>query len=285
MAERRIMNRPGEKVGAPAPAAAPAAGAENISVKPKTMEERVQIIEEYAYGIDPVIRAILAEIGEIKNNIAILNEEITKIAGVQARSNSYIDGKFTEINNTFNALATVVKKVDDDYQTLFSEEEGVDPDDELLEPEAEPEPEPEYEAEEAPEEFMSTEPFEEYEEPEPEPEPEPVVKQLPKPAPRPVVKPEPKPVTRPTVQAVKQIDQSAIKQAPKPVSKPAPASMPKPPAPVVRVQQKKVASKASPLPPETEPRAPPTKSEESNAGTEEPKGFFGSIFKKKKENK
>lgn len=280
MVERRIMNRPGEKVGGnPAPA-----GAENITVKPKTVEERLADVEEYARGIDPVIRSIINEIGEIKKTNGIMSEEITKIAGIQSRSNLFIDGKFEEINTTFNAIIAIVKKIDDDYQSLFVSEGEEEPEETPEEPGEEPsgvddlyenidetgaEPESEY---------LSTEPMQEYvEDPEPEYEPEP--------DPEPVVKPVKSPVNKqPQKQA--QVAKPVEKPVPKAPVKSAPAVMPKPIAPTVRIQQKKVASKAEPLAPETQPRAPPTKADEEPAEeNKEGKGFFGNIFKKKKENK
>lgn len=282
MVERRIMNRPGEKVGGnPAPA-----GAENITVKPKTVEERLADVEEYARGIDPVIRSIIAEIGEIKKNNAIMSEEITKIAGIQSRSNLFIDGKFEEINTTFNAIIAIVKKIDDDYQSLFvaegeegTEETAEEPSDveDLYEEVDETGAEPDSE-------YLSTEPMEEYveDEPEPEyePEPEPVVKQVKKPIANPVSTPVHK--QTPTTKPVE-------KSTPKAPVKSSPATMPKPIAPTVRVQRK-MASKAEPLAPETQPRAPPVKTTEDDKETpeeegKEGKGFFGNIFKKKKENK
>jgi|WetSurMetagenome_2_1015567.scaffolds.fasta_scaffold05947_4 hypothetical protein len=112
--ERRIINKHTQK--------APIAGAENIMVKPKGMEERMREVEAYLQQIDPILRTAVTDINGIKGMVTSLNEELTKMAGVQARTNNYLDGKLAEINATFGAIVTVVKKIDDDYQALFSEE-------------------------------------------------------------------------------------------------------------------------------------------------------------------
>jgi len=114
MADRRIINKPAQKT--------PVAGAENIMVKPKGMEERMKDVEAYLQQTDPILRTIVTDIAAIKNMVTSLNEEITKIAGVQSRTNSYLDGKLAEINATFGAIVSVVKKIDDDYHALFAEE-------------------------------------------------------------------------------------------------------------------------------------------------------------------
>jgi hypothetical protein len=277
--ERRIMNRPAEKP--------PVAGAENIAVKPKTVEERVKEIENYAYGIDPIIRTTIAEINGLKSAIASLNEEITKIAGIQSRANTFIEGKFADINETFEAVVTIVKRIDDDYQTLFANEEF-----EGGEGGEEPEPEVTDDAGE----YLSTEPIGEYEEgeeepldedePEPEPEPEPAPVRQMRPATRPttktVVKPdlrqhqrvEPRPAPEP-----RQMPAQVSKPPQKPVAKPAVKAA----APTQVIYQKKATTRI-PLKPETEPRPSPKEMEavEENITEEKPKGFFGNIFKKKK---
>jgi hypothetical protein len=112
--ERRVINKPSQKT--------PVVGAENITVKPKGQEERLRDVEGYLQQTDPILRATVNDINGLKAILATLNEEMTKIAGVQARSNSYIEAKFAEINATFGAIVGVIKKIDDDYQALFADE-------------------------------------------------------------------------------------------------------------------------------------------------------------------
>jgi hypothetical protein len=119
MRERRIINkqpikRPDVEVNA-----------DNITVKVPTAEERIAAIETYIAAADPYIRSI-GELQEIKKQLILFNEEITRIAGVQARANSYIDGKFSQIDETLNAVITIVKKHDDDYSELMSDVEEPD---------------------------------------------------------------------------------------------------------------------------------------------------------------
>jgi hypothetical protein len=112
--ERRVINKPTQKT--------PVAGAENITIKPKGIEERLRGTEGYLQQIDPILRTAIDDINGLKAMLATLNEEMTKIAGVQARSNNYIEAKFAEINTTFGAIVGVIKKIDDDYQALFADE-------------------------------------------------------------------------------------------------------------------------------------------------------------------
>lgn len=97
---------------------------ENITVKVPTIEERIAGIEAYIGSADPYIRSIV-EIQEIKKQLALFNDEITRIAGVQSRANSYLDGKLAQIDQTLEAIVTIVKKHDEDYKELMSD---VDPD-------------------------------------------------------------------------------------------------------------------------------------------------------------
>lgn len=139
---RRVINKPGQKT--------PVAGAENIMIKPKGTEERLKDIEGYLQQADPILRAAVKDITDIKNLIATLNEDITKVAGIQARSNNYIEGKLAEINATFGAIVSVVKKIDDDYQALFTDEGG----------EQQEQPQEEGELEQPPGEYTDDELFE-----------------------------------------------------------------------------------------------------------------------------
>jgi hypothetical protein len=116
MVERRIINKmkqPEVDVNT-----------ENITVKVPTIEERIAGIEAYIGSADPYIRSIV-EIQEIKKQLALFNDEITRIAGVQSRANSYLDGKLAQIDQTLEAIVTIVKKHDEDYKELMSD---VDPD-------------------------------------------------------------------------------------------------------------------------------------------------------------
>jgi len=116
MVERRIINKmkqPEVDVNT-----------ENITVKVPTIEERIAGIEAYIGSADPYIRSIV-EIQEIKKQLALFNDEITRIAGVQSRANSYLDGKLAQIDQTLEAIVTIVKKHDEDYKELMSD---IDPD-------------------------------------------------------------------------------------------------------------------------------------------------------------
>ena len=116
MVERRIINKtkqPEVDVST-----------ENITVKVPTIEERIAGIESYIGSADPYIRSIV-EIQEIKKQLALFNDEITRIAGVQSRSNSYLDGKLAQIDQALEAIVTIVKKHDEDYKELMSD---IDPD-------------------------------------------------------------------------------------------------------------------------------------------------------------
>jgi hypothetical protein len=141
---RRVINKPGQKPSVP--------GSENIIIKPKGVEERLKDVEGYLQQADPILRTAVKEIADIKNLISTLNEDITKVAGIQARSNNYIEGKLAEINATFGAIVSVVKKIDDDYQALFADEGG----------EQEPQgyPGPEEELEQPPGEYTDDDLFE-----------------------------------------------------------------------------------------------------------------------------
>lgn len=116
MVERRIIN----KIRQPEVDV----NTENITVKVPTIEERIAGIEAYIGSADPYIRSIV-EIQEIKKQLALFNDEITRIAGVQSRANSYLDGKLAQIDQTLEAIVTIVKKHDEDYKELMSD---VDPD-------------------------------------------------------------------------------------------------------------------------------------------------------------
>lgn len=134
MAERRIINKAKEK------APEVDVSTENITIKEPTVptiEERIASIETYLASADPYIRAI-PQIDEIKKQLALFNEEITRIAGVQSRANAYLDGKLSQIDQTIEAIVTIVKKHDDDYKELMSD---IEPDD-LYEEEPTPAPTP-----------------------------------------------------------------------------------------------------------------------------------------------
>jgi hypothetical protein len=135
MAERRIINN---KVKEKAPEVD--VSTENITIKAPvvpTTEERIAAIETYLASADPYIRAI-PQIDEIKKQLALFNEEITRIAGVQSRANAYLDGKLSQIDQTLEAIVTIVKKHDDDYKELMSD---IEPED-LYEEAEEPTPVP-----------------------------------------------------------------------------------------------------------------------------------------------
>jgi len=116
--DRRIANKAKEPVKV--------VGAENITKQPElTVEERLSRIEKYIAVADPYIRSV-TEIQSIKQQIVGLNDEITRIAGVQSRANNYIDGKFAYIDQMMNSLAIIVKKNDEDFKSLMSDVEYVD---------------------------------------------------------------------------------------------------------------------------------------------------------------
>lgn len=120
--ERRIINKPKEK------ASEIDVSTENITIKePKvpTIEERITSIETYLASADPYIRSVV-QIEELKKQLAMFNEEITRISGVQTRANNYIEGKLGQIDQTLEAIVTIVKKHDDDYKELMSDIEPED---------------------------------------------------------------------------------------------------------------------------------------------------------------
>lgn len=123
--ERRIINKPKEK-----PVEDVEVSTENITIKVPTAEERITAIETYLASADPYIRST-EQIDWIKKQIILLNEEITRIAGVQARANSFLDNKLSQIDQTLSAIVTIVKKHDDDYKELMTDID--DPLDELTE--------------------------------------------------------------------------------------------------------------------------------------------------------
>jgi hypothetical protein len=129
MGERRIVNKMNSK-----PVDVDVS-TENITVKVPTTEERIAAIENYIAAADPYIRS-LGELQEIKRQLVLFNDEITRIAGVQSRANSYIDGKFSQIEETLNNVIMIVKKHDDDYRELMSDVEEPDT---LYEEESKPE--------------------------------------------------------------------------------------------------------------------------------------------------
>jgi len=122
--ERRVINKPKDK---PIDVEV---STENITIKVPTAEERITAIETYLTSADPYIRST-EQIDEIKKQIVLLNEEITRIAGVQARANNYLDNKLSQIDETLSAIVTIVKKHDDDYKELMTDID--DPLDELTE--------------------------------------------------------------------------------------------------------------------------------------------------------
>jgi hypothetical protein len=122
MAERRIINKMKEK-----PPEVDVS-AENITIKEPvvpTLEERILAVETYLASADPYIRAVV-QIDEIKKQLALFNDEITRVAGIQSRANSYLDGKLGQIDQTLEAIVTIVKKHDDDYRELMSDIEPED---------------------------------------------------------------------------------------------------------------------------------------------------------------
>jgi len=122
LTERRIINKPKEK--------APVidVSTENITIKEPvvpTIDERILAVETYLASADPYIRAIV-QIEEIKKQLALFNDEITRISGIQTRANNYLDGKLSQIDQTLEAIVTIVKKHDDDYKELMSDIEPED---------------------------------------------------------------------------------------------------------------------------------------------------------------
>ena len=116
--ERRIIGKAMEKP-------VEVIGAENITIKPKivlTTEQRLAQVEAYLISADPYIRSA-SEIQELKKQVGALNEEITKLAGVQARTNQYLDGKLMQIDQTFVGIVNIVKKLDEDFKLLTSDDD------------------------------------------------------------------------------------------------------------------------------------------------------------------
>jgi peptidoglycan hydrolase CwlO-like protein len=106
---------------------------ENIKIKEipvQTIEQKVAAIEAYIVGMDPYIKSTISSMTDVKNKIDVLDAEITRIAGVQSRANSYLDNKLNQIDKTFESLVIIVKKLDEDYKDLMSDVEYQDtPDD------------------------------------------------------------------------------------------------------------------------------------------------------------
>lgn len=133
MADRRVMNKSEKKV----------TGEENITItdKPKepTIEERIAILENYIVRMDPYIKNTISESTVIKSKIDALDLDLTRVAGIQARSNNYLDGKLAEIDETFKSLVIIIKQLDDQFKELMSDDDmtGLP-----LEQEEQPEEEP-----------------------------------------------------------------------------------------------------------------------------------------------
>lgn len=115
MAERHVVNKP-KKVE----------GAENITVaepeKP-TVEQRLAAIEKYIISMDPHVKNTITEFNGLKPRIDNLDAEITRIAGIQARANNYIDAKFTSIDENIRSVAYLVKVLEDQFKALMSDED------------------------------------------------------------------------------------------------------------------------------------------------------------------
>lgn len=101
----------------------PEVSAENITIKKpvQTAEQRIQALESYIITMDPYIKGVVSEIPQLRDKLATLDGEITRLAGIQARANSYIDGQLKHIDETFNSLAIIIKKMDDEYKELMSD--------------------------------------------------------------------------------------------------------------------------------------------------------------------
>jgi len=135
--DRRVANKPKE-------VPATDVSTENIKVKEKsvqTTEQKVAAMEAYIIAMDPYIKSAISSTSEIKNRLDTLDAEITRIAGVQSRSNSYLDGKLGQIDETFKSLVLIIKKLDDDYKELMSDVEFQDTTDETSTEDDTPEPE------------------------------------------------------------------------------------------------------------------------------------------------
>jgi hypothetical protein len=113
--ERRIVNKP-----KPEPIKDVDVNTDNITIKVPSVEERIKDIENYLASADPYIKSTV-QIEDIKKKLILINEEITRIAGVQARANSYLDDKLAQIDETLTAIITIVKKHDEDYKELMSD--------------------------------------------------------------------------------------------------------------------------------------------------------------------
>jgi hypothetical protein len=121
MADRRVVNKPKE---APVDVST-----ENIKIKEQpvqTIDQRLTAIETYIFSIDPYLKATINDIKTLKSRQDSLDAEITRIAGIQARANSYLDGKLAQIDDTFKSLVLIVKKLDEDYKELMSDVEYQD---------------------------------------------------------------------------------------------------------------------------------------------------------------
>jgi hypothetical protein len=134
MSDRRVANKPKDIP----------VDADNIKIKEQpaqTVEQRIAAIETYIFSIDPYLKATINDIKTLKNRQDALDAEITRIAGIQARGNSYLDGKLAQIDETFKSIVLIVKKLDEDYKELMSDIEYQDAPD-TTEPES-PEPDKE----------------------------------------------------------------------------------------------------------------------------------------------
>jgi hypothetical protein len=123
MVDRRVVNKPRDTEKRP-----DVQGSENIVAKeqPRTIEDRVASIEKYIHAIDPVVRDCIG-IADFKLQITQLhtqlNDELSRVTGVQVRSNNYIEKKFTEIDQALGAIINAVKELQTNYNDLFSDED------------------------------------------------------------------------------------------------------------------------------------------------------------------
>lgn len=111
-------------------------GSENITVKSQaapaaaaaaprapTTDEKVAQIENYLNNaVDPALKSVISTIEGLKGQFGSMNEEISKLTGVQIRVSTAIDQKFNEIIAVQNALANKINEI----QALVEQFETVD---------------------------------------------------------------------------------------------------------------------------------------------------------------
>lgn len=121
MAERRVANKPVSKETPSAKSGSTKVeGMENIEVIKKSPEERLDGIEKYIIAIDPIVRACV-DIDNIKTQITLMNDEITRLSGLHVRTANFLDKKLAEIETNIVTLAQVTQNLKNDYKDLLSD--------------------------------------------------------------------------------------------------------------------------------------------------------------------